>query len=122
MELQLMMLKANTVRLESIFLFLEYLYILSYRPSNLASFKKSEILTDLLTFAEKIARYDQHKEFLQNCKVNRKNLVLKFNLSLCSGSPNLQKLCKIILCNASFLLRDNTIQIIIEKLEQFSVI
>ena len=45
------------------FLLLEYLYILSYYPSNLASSKMSEILTNtqlersLLTIEKKMARY-----------------------------------------------------------------
>ena len=88
------------------FSLLEYLYILSYHPSNLASPKMSEILTNtkleekLLTIKKKITRYNHHKESLQNYKVSRKypkGLALKFNLSLCSDSPNLQKRCRNIL-------------------------
>ena len=91
----------------------------------------SEILTNtqlekkLLTIKKKIARYNHHKEFLQNCKVKwkyPKGLALKFNLPLYSDSPNLQKVCGSLLCNASFQLRDNIIQSITEKLEQFSFI
>ena len=78
----------------------------------------------LLTIEKKITRYNHHKEFLQSHKVNRKypkGLALKFNLSLCSDSPNLQKACRSILRNIS-LLRANIIQRITEKSEQFSFI
>ena len=89
----------------------------------------SEILTNthlerkLLTIEKNITRYNHHKEFLQNYKVNRKypkGLALKFNPSLWSDSPNLQKACICVLRNASFQLRDNIIQSSTEKLEQFS--
>ena len=113
------------------FLLLQYLYIVRYHPSNFASPKMPEILSDtqlerkLLTIKKKITRYNHHKEFLQNYKVNPKypkGLGLKFNLSLCSDSPNLQKTCRGILRNASFQLSDNIIQSITEKLQQFSFI
>ena len=98
----------------TIFLLLEHFYILSYHPSNLASSKMSEILTNaqlekkLLTIEKKITRYNHHKEFLQNNEVNRKypkGLALKSNFSWCSDWPNLQKACWSILRNASFQLR-----------------
>ena len=82
------------------FLLLQYLYILSYHPSHLTSFEMPEILTEtrlkrnLLNIERKITRYIHHKEFLQNYKANRtypKDLALKFHLSLCTESPNLQK-------------------------------
>ena len=88
----------------------------------------SEILSNtqlerkFLTIEKKITRYNHYEEFLQNYKVNRKypkDLALKFNLSLCSNSPNLQKVCRSILRNASFQLRDNIIESITEKLQQF---
>ena len=113
------------------FLLLGYLYIVSYHPSNLASSKMAEILSKtqlvrkLLTIEKKITTYNHHKEFLHNYKVNRKypkGLGLKFNLSLCSDLPDLQKTCRSILRNASFQLRDNIIQTITEKLQQFSFI
>ena len=69
--------------------------------------------------------YNHCKEFLQNYKVNRKypkGLALKFNLSFCSNSPNLQKACRSILRNASFQLGDNIIQSITDKSQQFSFI
>ena len=93
------------------FLLLEYLYILRYHLANLASFKMSEILTNsqleksLLSIEKKITIYNHHKEFLQNYNVNRKypkGLTLKFNLTFCSDSPNLQKACRSFLRNASF--------------------
>ena len=83
------------------FLLLEFLYILSYHTSNLASSKMSDILTNtqlerkLLTIEKKITRYNHHKEFLQNYKFNRKSLT-----SPCAGilykadpdpDPDLQK-------------------------------
>ena len=110
------------------FLLLKYSFILSYHPSNLASSKMTEILTKKqlerksLTIQKKITRYNHYKEFLQNYKVNwkyPKGLALKFNLSLCSDSLNLQKVCRSILRNASLPLCDN-IQSITEKLGQFS--
>ena len=69
------------------FLLLEYLYLVSYHPSNLASSKMAEILSNtqlvrkLLTIEKKITTYNHHKEFLHNYKVNRKypkGLGLKF--------------------------------------------
>ena len=113
------------------FLLLGYLYIVSYHPSNLASSKMAEILSNtqlvrkLLTIEKKITTYNHHKEFLHNYKVNRKypkGLGLKFNLSLCSDLPDLQKTCRSILRNASFQLHDNIIHTITEKLQQFSFI
>ena len=91
----------------------------------------SEILTntqlerEILTIKKKITAYNQHKEFLQNYKVNPKypeGLPSTVNLPLCSDLPNLRKACGSILCNASFQLRDNIIQSITEKLEQLSFI
>ena len=89
------------------FLLLQDLYILSYHPLNLTSSEIPEILTktnlkrNLLNIERTITRYIHHKEFLQNYKANRKyqsnDLVLKFNLSLCTESPNLQKTCRNIL-------------------------
>ena len=70
-------------------LLLQYLYTLSYQPSNLTSFEMPEVLTDiqlkrnLLNIKRKITRYIHHKEFLQNYQANRKypkGLALKFNL------------------------------------------
>ena len=100
------------------FLLVEYLYMHSYHPSNLVSSKMSENLTNtqlerkLLTIEKKITRYNHHKRFLQNYKVNQKypnSLGLKFNLYLCSDSLNWQKACRSILRNASFQLHDNII-------------
>ena len=71
------------------FLLLQYLYILSYHPSNPTSFEMPEILTEirlkrnLLNIERNIRRYIHHKEFLQNYQGNRKypkGLALKFNL------------------------------------------
>ena len=45
---------------------------------------------------------------------------MKFNHSLCTESPNLQKTCQSILCNFSFQLSDNTIRGATEKLQQLS--
>ena len=81
-------------------LLLHYLYILSYHTLNLTSFEMPEILTEtqlkrnILNIERKIARYIHHKEFLQNYKGNQKYpkvLALKFNLSFCTESPDLQK-------------------------------
>ena len=47
-------------------------------------------------------------------------MALKFNHSLCTESPNLQKTCQSILCNFSFQLSDNTIRGATEKLQQLS--
>ena len=47
---------------------------------------------------------------------------MKFNLSLCTESPGLQKTCRNILRNTSFQLRDNTIGGVIVKLKELSSI
>ena len=113
------------------FTFYIYIHLLSYHYTNLVSSKIWEILSNtqlerkLLTIEKKIRRYIHHKEFLENYKVSRKYPKvsgLKFNLSLCSDSPNLQKACRGILRNVSFQLRDNIIQSITEKLQQFAFI
>ena len=88
-----------------------------------------EILTEtrlkrnLLNIERKITRYIHHKEFIQNYKANRnypEGLALKFNLSLCTESPNLQKTCRNILGNTSFQLHNNIISDVIVKLKELS--
>ena len=101
-------------------MYIYYIYIIYiyYNPNE----KK------LLNIKRKITRYIHHKEFLQNYKANRtypKDLALKFHLSLCTESPNLQKTkktCRNILRNASFQLRNNIIGGVIVKLKELSSI
>ena len=113
------------------FSLLQYLYILSYHRSNFTSFEMPEILTEtrlkrnLLNIERKITRYIRRKEFLQNYKANRKDpkgLVLNFNLSLRTESPNLQITWRNILRNTSFQLRHNIVSGVIIKLKELSSI
>ena len=96
----------------------KYIYLFSYNPLNLDSFKMTEILQttqlerNLCKIENKITRYSHHRSFSGKYKNNRKypkGLSLKFNLSLCSDSQDLQKSYRNILRNASFKLRDNII-------------
>ena len=74
------------------FLLLQYIFILSYHPSNLISLNMNEIqrstqlkIRNLHNIENKLTRYNHHKDFLQNYKTNRKypkGLSLKFDLVL----------------------------------------
>ena len=97
----------------------------------LTSFEMAEIVTEtrlkrnLLNIETKITRYIHHKEFLQNYEANLKypiGLALKFNLSLCTESPNLHKTCINSLRNASIQLLDDIIGGAIVKLRELSSI
>ena len=79
----------------------------------------SEIFTNtrskssLSIIEEKTMRYNHHKEFMQKFKDNQKHLkalVLSFNHYLSYDSPSLQKMCRCILRNTPFQLRNNVIQ------------
>ena len=63
---------------------------------------------DILHLEEKICRYTFHQELLLNYKKNKKfpmGMSLKFNPSLCNDEKT-NKLCRNVLRNASFKLRD----------------
>ena len=63
---------------------------------------------NILHLEEKLRRYTFHQQLLQNYKKNKKfpmGMLLKFNLSLCSDEKT-NKLCRNVLRNASFKLRD----------------
>ena len=59
------------------FLFLEYLYMLSYHPSNLTLFEISEIPGEtqlkgnLLNIEDKITRYKHHNELLRSANLRK---------------------------------------------------
>ena len=80
----------------------KYLYLFSYHPLNFGSLKMTEILQtkqlerNLFKIKNKITRYSHHRIFLEKYKNNQKypkGLSLRFNLSLCSNSEDLQKSC-----------------------------
>ena len=82
-------------------------------------------IRNLHNIENKLRRYNHHKDFLHNYKTNRKypkGLSLKFNLSLYPESDELQKLCRNILRNASFQLRDVIIKAVNKKIENLKII
>ena len=106
----------------------KYLYLFSYHPLNLSSFKMTEIRKQQRKISEienKITRYSHHISFLEKYKNNRKypkGLSIKFNLSLCSDSEDLRKSCQNILRNASFKLRDNIITAVRKRIEHLKIV
>ena len=63
----------------------------------------------ILNIEKQLCGYTLHQELLTNYKRNRrypKGFRLKFNLSLCSDSPELKRNCNNVLRNASLKLRD----------------
>ena len=73
---------------------------------------------DTLHLAEKYCKYTLHQELLLNYKKNKKfpkGMSLKFNPSLCNNET-INKRCRKVLRNASFMLRDIMLDGITEKL------
>ena len=82
-------------------------------------------IRNLHNIENKLTRCNHHKDFVQNYETNRKypkGLSLKFNLSLCPASDELQKLCRNILRNASFQFRDVIIKAVNKKIENLKII
>ena len=109
----------------------KYLYLFSYHPLNFGSFKMTEILQtthlerNLFKIENKITSYSQHRIILKKYKNNwkyPKGLSLKFNLSLCSKSEDLQKLCRNILRNASFKLPDNILIAVSKRIDDLKIV
>ena len=77
----------------------------------------------ILNKEKQLCRYTLHQELLTNCKGNRKypkGIRLKFNLSLCLGSPELQRHCKRVPRNTSLKLRGIIFKTVELKVKEIS--
>ena len=61
-------------------------------------------------------------EKYKNSQKYPKGLSLKFNLSLCSNSEDVQKSCQNFLQNASFKLHDNIIAAVTKRTEDLKIV
>ena len=89
------------------------------------SLQTTQFERNLFKIENKITRYSHHRILLEKYKSNQKypkSLFFKFNILLCSNSEDLQKSCRYIPRNASFILRDNIIAAVSKSIKDLKIV
>ena len=89
------------------------------------SLQTTQFERNLFKIENKITRYSHHRILLEKYKSNQKypkGLFFKFNILLCSNSEDLQKSCRYIPRNASFILRDNIIAAVSKSIKDLKIV